>query len=70
MDGMAKLMARAGRGLMFKLPGSMKSKNGDGEGDSDEEEEGETWEEHKWEPLCVWHSPHDGGEAKGLPDIV
>lgn len=68
LDGMAKLMARAGKGLMYKLPEAPK-KDGDCSGTSDESdsEEEEKEPERPFEPLCVWKSPHDGGEAKGLP---
>jgi len=68
LDGMAKLMARAGKGLMYKLPQTQK-KDGECSGTSDESdsEEEEKEPERPFEPLCVWKSPHDGGEAKGLP---
>ena len=68
LDGMAKLMARAGKGLFFKLP-QQSNKDGECSGTSDESdsEEEEKEPERPFEPLCVWKSPHDGGEAKGLP---
>lgn len=68
LDGMAKLMARAGKGLMYKLP-QQKMRDGTGSGTSDESdsEEEEKEPERPFEPLCLWKSPHDGGEAKGLP---
>jgi len=66
-DGMSKLMARAGKGLMFKLPGGPKP-DGDCSGTSDESDSEEEKEpERPFEPLMVWKSPHQGGEAKGLP---
>jgi len=67
MDGMSKLMARAGKGLSYKLP-SHNDPNRDGE-DSDEEgeEEEEKEDEKPFEPLMIWQSPHNGGECVGLP---
>lgn len=66
MDGMSKLMARAGRGLTYKLP---RKSNLDGsDEDSDEEEARKEKEnERPFEPLLLWTSPHEGGEAIGLP---
>ena len=67
MDGMSKLMARAGKGLSFQLPGgNRKDLDVDGSSGSESEEEGSA-EERPFEPLCLWKSPHEGGEAKGLP---
>ena len=44
------------------------SSNGDCSGKSDESEiEEEKEPERPFEPLMVWQSPHQGGEAKGLP---
>jgi len=64
---MAKLMARAGKGLSFQLPGGPK-RDGDCSGTgSESESEGEKEPERPFEPLMVWQSPHQGGEAKGLP---
>ena len=68
LDGMARLMARAGRGLMFKLP-SKQVKNEDDTSDEEESEE-EKEEERPFEPLCVWTSPHQGGRAVGLPPTL
>lgn len=73
MDGMAKLLARAGKGLTFKLPQRKLDENGDGATDSENEhDEDETAEEERpFEPLMLWQSPHNGGEALGLaPRIV
>lgn len=66
MDGMAKLMARAGKGLNYKAPqlANQDSDNSDDEDGSDQEEEKE--DERPFEPLMVWKSPHNGGELKGL----
>lgn len=65
MDGMSKLLARAGRGLSFKLPeGAKKKTSSDTEEESDDEE---PKVDAPYEPLLVWKSPHNGGEAKGLP---
>ena len=59
-------MARAGKGLSYRLPERV------GGGDEDcggrgSEEEVEKEVERPFEPLCVWQSPHNGGEALGLP---
>ncbi|KAL7581624.1 hypothetical protein ACA910_022177 [Epithemia clementina (nom. ined.)] len=76
MDGMAKLMARAGRGLMYKLPEQAKSHTDtDQESNSDDDNnDNERNEDRPFEPLCVWVSPYkqqEQGEteivAKGLP---
>jgi hypothetical protein len=69
-DGMAKLLARAGKGLQYKLPEKMMMKPNDGtesESGSDDDEEDTNEPEAPFEPLCLWKSPHnEGGEAKGL----
>lgn len=68
---MSKLLARAGKGLTYKLPD--RGEEGRGEGDDDDDDgsencEGDEKEEDRpFEPLMVWQSPHNGGEAKGLP---
>jgi len=66
MNGMQKLMARAGRGLSFKLP-----VRGGCDGNTSEESGSESEEskapERPFEPLRLWESPHEGGEPKGLP---
>lgn len=63
MDGMSKLMARAGRGLSYKGPRRGESA-GSGE---DSEDEVEKENDRPFEPLLLWTSPHEGGEAIGLP---
>lgn len=64
--GMQRLFSRAGKGLHFV---SKQRRNTDGsEGSSDEEDDPE--EESTFEPLMVWKSPHQGGEAKGLPPTM
>jgi hypothetical protein len=63
LDGMLKLMARAGLGLSFKL--SDQRREGDTE-DFARESEGEEAEDKPFEPLQLWTSPHQGGELKGL----
>lgn len=66
MDGMSKLLARAGRGLSFKLPSAQaKKSSSDTEDESDDDEAPRA--EAPYEPLLVWKSPHNGGEPKGLP---
>ena len=66
MDGMAKLMARAGKGLNYKAPqlANQDSDNSDDDDDGSDQEEKE--DERPFEPLMVWKSPHNGGELKGL----
>ena len=68
MDGMSKLLARAGKGLTYKLPdaGGRNHDGSDDESHGDEEEEEEE-EDRPFEPLMVWQSPHNGGEQVGLP---
>jgi hypothetical protein len=66
MNGMAKLLARAGRGLTFQLPVN-KIADGDDTGDeSDSDEEENKEPDRPFEPLQVWTSPHQGAEPKGL----
>lgn len=66
MDGMAKLMARAGKGLSYRLPQRMNVMDDYGS-DSGSEEEEEKEDDRPFEPLMVWESPHNGGERLGLP---
>ncbi len=68
-DGMAKLLARAGKGLSYQLPGGgAKNKDGECSGTSDESDSDEEKEaDRPFEPLQLWKSPHEGGEARGLP---
>jgi hypothetical protein len=65
MNGMAKLLARAGRGLTFQLPVA-KTTDGNDTGDESDSEEENKEPDRPFEPLCVWTSPHQGAEAKGL----
>eukprot|EP00543_Licmophora_paradoxa_P009612 CAMPEP_0202478672 /NCGR_PEP_ID=MMETSP1360-20130828/94581_2 /ASSEMBLY_ACC=CAM_ASM_000848 /TAXON_ID=515479 /ORGANISM="Licmophora paradoxa, Strain CCMP2313" /LENGTH=180 /DNA_ID=CAMNT_0049105957 /DNA_START=173 /DNA_END=712 /DNA_ORIENTATION=- len=67
MDGMSKLMARAGRGLSFKLPSKPSGDGTDSDSDTDNEKESKKEDERPFEPLMVWQSPHQGGVAIGLP---
>ncbi len=67
MDGMAKLMARAGKGLSYRLPQRMNVMDDYGS-DSGSEEEEEKEDDRPFEPLMVWESPHNGGERLGLPN--
>lgn len=70
MDGMARLLARAGKGLHFKLAEGARLETGnetDDTYDSENDEEGNKEDERPFEPLMVWRSPHQGGELKGLP---
>ena len=66
-DGMSKLLARAGKGLSYQLPQSKGLDDCDDD-DDDHSEDGEDKKDEKpFEPLCVWNSPHNGGERLGLP---
>lgn len=69
MDGMSKLLARAGKGLGYRLPQDRRGQEDDEDVDSDEETESESVavQERPFEPLMVWQSPHNGGECVGLP---
>jgi hypothetical protein len=69
MDGMSKLLARAGKGLGYRLPRDRRGQEDDEDVDSDEETESESVavQERPFEPLMVWQSPHNGGECVGLP---
>jgi hypothetical protein len=67
MDGMQKLMARAGRGLSFQLPKSHPSGETSDESDIDEDNDDAKLNERPFAPLRLWHSPHEGGTLQGLP---
>jgi len=64
MDGMKHLLARAGKGLKFKLR-RVDDENRDSDAES-AEDESDNEEETPFEPLLVWKSPHNGGDAIGL----
>jgi hypothetical protein len=69
LNGMAKLMARAGQGLSFQLPSS--TKQHDSNTDSESDDEAKIKEpDVPYEPLILWTSPHQGGAAVGLPKTV
>ncbi|CAB9516608.1 DNA repair and recombination protein RAD54-like (Fragment) [Seminavis robusta] len=73
MDGMAKLMARAGKGLTFKGPRRLKDDDDDDGGESDENDKENAKEPEKpTEPLRVWQSPHlhEDVEPRGIPSTV
>jgi hypothetical protein len=68
MDGMAKLMARAGKGLTFSASQKLDA-TGD-EDQDDQENKAESDNNNKpYEPLLLWCSPrvHQDVEPKGLP---
>ena len=61
---MAKLLARAGRGLSYQLPKVHQANDGlTDESDSDQEEE-EKEDEKPFEPLLVWTSPHNSVDTE------
>jgi hypothetical protein len=67
MNGMAKLLARAGRGLTFQLPVHKKTDGDDTGSESESDDEDKAKEpDRPFEPLQVWTSPHQGAEPKGL----
>jgi hypothetical protein len=81
MNGMAKIMSRAGKGLAYKSAAASTSglKDGDGTGSSSDDDDDENKEEDRpFEPLCLWISPHqeasksiiveDGEEKEGGGD--
>jgi hypothetical protein len=61
--GLQRLLSRAGKGLHFVS--ARRSHDGSGTDSTDEDDDKE--EDRPFEPLMVWQSPHQGGEAKGLP---
>lgn len=68
MGGMARLLSRAGKGLNYSATNGKTKASGDGGTDeSSDEEGGESENDRPYEPLIVWNSPHQGGEARGLP---
>ena len=69
--GMQRLLSRAGKGLHYL--GKRRKRTGDDDGDNTDEstDEDENKEEDRpFEPLMVWNSPFQGGEAKGLPPTL
>jgi hypothetical protein len=65
--GLERIMSRAGKGLHFLSHRPSRSlQDGSGTEDSSGSED-EKEEERPFEPLMLWQSPHQGGEAKGLP---
>ncbi|KAL3776954.1 hypothetical protein ACHAW5_009286 [Stephanodiscus triporus] len=69
-DGMARLFARAGKGLSYSLPGANRGGEEGGtsdESNSDDDDDEGKEDDRPFEPLLLWKSPHQGGEAKGLP---
>lgn len=72
MDGMSKLLARAGRGLHFKPPERPKERDEFGSDCSDDDdEENEENEDRPFEPLLLWSSPYNEGvKPKGLPPTL
>lgn len=66
--GMQRLLSRAGKGLNFL--GKRRKSLGDGETDESSDEDENKEEDRPFEPLMVWNSPFQGGEAKGLPSTM
>lgn len=57
-NGMAKLLARAGRGLSYQLPQMTTTTSGDTEESGSESDDDEKEPDRPFEPLRVWKSPH------------
>lgn len=68
MGGMQRLLSRAGKGLNYLGKRPRKSEGGNTDESTDDEDEKE--EDRPFEPLMVWNSPFQGGEAKGLPPTM
>lgn len=71
LDGMAKLLARAGKGLNYISAAAALTTNKTNNASSDTEDSDDDEDAEKkdipFEPLEVWKSPHQGGPARGLP---
>jgi hypothetical protein len=67
--GMQRLLSRVGKGLHFVS--KRRSNNGSGTDSTDDDDDDDEKEEGRpFEPLMLWQSPHQGGEAKGLPSSM
>jgi hypothetical protein len=63
--GMQRLLSRAGKGLTFV--GKRRNREaGDTDESSDDDDDNNKEEDRPFEPLMVWESPFQGGEAKGI----
>jgi hypothetical protein len=64
--GMQRLLSRAGKGLTFV--GKRRNREaGDTDDSSDDDDDDNKKEEDRpFEPMMVWESPFEGGEAKGI----
>jgi len=68
MNGMLNILARARKGLHYKLPGANAGSDTEGETTDEEEDNGRPKPpEGPYDPIQVWTSPHQGGPAIGLP---
>jgi len=70
---MAKLMARAGKPLTYRAPGRRGDEDGTESADEEtaqDEDELQAQLERNYVPLMVWQSPHNGGDAVGLPPTL
>jgi len=68
--GMQRLLSRAGKGLHFVGKRPRGPNDGSTDDSSDEEDDNEKEDERPFEPLMVWNSPFQGGEAKGLASTM
>jgi hypothetical protein len=68
MNGMERLLSRAGKGIHFKPMGGQQRSTSDTDNSGSEDEDDKAKElDRPFEPLMLWKSPHNGGEPKGLP---
>ena len=64
-SGMHKLLNKK-----FMAPGGFVAKKKEHGSDSDSSSDEEVADDRPFDPLVVWVSPEEGGEAKGIPDKV
>lgn len=58
MNGMARLLARAGKGLQYKAPHQQRREEDDSDRSDDDEEQEKQQPDRPYDPLIVWKSPH------------
>ena len=68
--GMQRLLSRAGKGLHFVGKRPRGPNDGSTDDSSDDEDDNKKEDERPFEPLMVWNSPFQGGEAKGLASTM
>ena len=68
--GMQRLLSRAGKGLHYLGKRQKRTEEDEGDNTDESSDEDENKEDRPFEPLMVWNSPFQGGEAKGLPPTL